>query len=216
MRQLIIGLAAVVVLVGVGSAEGESFDLAPPPETYAGQTYVGGWVGGPVGGHRGFILEDVAAFALNSVGIEMNLSGVTTLTANLYDIIGTDTVGALLATYTEPNVQDTDRGFYDVPLTYGFAGDSSRYLIDITWDAEPSEAVFYDFEGVGDFGLQIDPHYTRGPVKVIDGKGGVGSTVGSENFIIAHFRMDAIPEPSTLALLCMAAFGLLMHIRRKR
>ncbi len=62
--------------------------------------------------------------------------------------------------------------------------------------------------------MPIDPPYVVGPVRVIDGKG--PSALGDDNFVISHFRIGVVPEPSALALLAMGFVVVLPGARRSR
>jgi hypothetical protein len=178
-------------------APAQLFDLAPPPETYAGRKFQGGFTNGP-GDRRSFFFEDVLPFQLTSVGIDLNPNGTTMFTASLYSVVGIDSPGDLLIS-NSVQLPDLDRGFYSIPITRAFAGTSTRYLLDIQWSVKPQEARFYSFEGLGDGAEPISPPYIVGPVRVIDGRG--GGPLNEKNFVIAHFRIDIVPEPACAVLL---------------
>jgi hypothetical protein len=149
-------LQAAALCLGVLSASASAgvIDLAPPPATYAGQEFNGQWRSA-VGSRRSFIFEDVSPFQLTSVGIEVNPGGTTTFTASLHTILGADTPGVELASQSIA-VADVGRGFYDVPLSHTFSGAGNRFLLDVLFTgATIQEAVFYDFEGFGDFTMPI-------------------------------------------------------------
>jgi len=207
--------AATALCLGILSASASAgvIDFAPPPATYAGQEFNGQWRGS-VGDRRSFIFEDVSPFQLTSVGIEVNPGGPTTFTASLYAILGAETPGGQLASQSIA-LADVGRGFYEIPLSHAFSGAGNRFLLDVLFTgAALQEAIFYDFEGFGDFSMPIDPPYVVGPVRVIDGKG--PSLLGEDNFVISHFRIGVVPEPSALALLAMSFVGLLPGMRRRR
>ena len=192
-------------------------DLEPPASTYQGQSYTGQWSGG-VGFDRGFFFNEVSPFTLNTIGIELNLSGRQTLLASLYSVSGTDTVGSLLAS-NSISFEDIGRAWFDIPLSYSFDGSGDRFFAIIDFGGvQPGEARFWDFEGRGDGGQPIDSPYIVGPVSVFDGTYGLGGS----NYVLAHFRMDVdqgqgpvIPEPATMLLLGSGLIGLAGYARRK-
>jgi hypothetical protein len=207
--------AAAILCLGFLSAPASAavIDLAPPPALYAGQEFMGQWYVATVGNRRSFIFEDVSPFQLSSVSIEINPTGTTTFTASLHSMIGTETPGVQLASQSVV-LGDANRGFYEVPLSYTFAGAGNRYLLDVLFDGQgPNEATYYDFEGFGDYTRPVDPPYVVGPVRIIDGKGPY--TLGEDNFLISHFRLEVVPEPSALALLAFSVVGLLPRLRSK-
>jgi len=203
--------ALLCLLFTASSATAVTFDLAPPPATYVSQQYAGGWYGA-VGPRRSFIFEDVSPFQLASVDIEINPIQTTTFTASLYAVIGVDTPGSQLAS-NSVILSDLGRGFYNTPLSYSFPGTGSRYLLDIFWNTDPEEAVFYQFEGLGDGSEPIDPPYVQGPVRIIDGKGPFD--LGEDNYIISHFRITVVPEPASSGLLVLGLMGLLSGAKRR-
>ena len=216
MRTPLMALdACLLMTIGASTAGADPISLAPPPSTYVDQFYQGQWEGGP-GISRELVFEDVAAFQLNSFGMEFNPSETTTtVTARLYEFTGTSTVGALLAS-SSVTVSDFGRGFYDVPLSYLLPGTGTRYMLSMGWNVFPHEATFFDFEGFGDFSLPQDPSYTAGPFRVLDGKAGGGT----DNFVLNNFRADVsepIPEPTSLSLLALglAGFGVTRWRQRK-
>src|SRR5918993_4689838 len=131
MRTPLMALdACLLMTIGASTAGADPISLAPPPSTYVDQFYQGQWEGGP-GISRELVFEDVAAFQLNSFGMEFNPSETTTtVTARLYEFTGTSTVGALLAS-SSVTVSDFGRGFYDVPLSYLLPGTGTRYMLSM-------------------------------------------------------------------------------------
>ena len=206
-------LALLFLFVSAVPASAQLIDLAPPPATYVGQEYPGNYAGG-VGDRRSFFFEDVLPFQLTSVEIELNPTGTTLFTASLYSVVGISSPGSLL-TSNSLQLPDSNRGFYSIPLARSFAGNNTRYLLDIQWNVPPEEARFYSFEGFGDVGGPegIDPPYLAGPVRVIDGRN--GGSLGEPNYIIAHFRIGTVPEPASAGLLVLGLSCLLATTRRK-
>ena len=182
-------------------------DLAPSMGSY--------WSTGAGPSSRGIIFNVTDDFSLNSVGIELNLSGTRTLTASLYAITGAATVGALLASNSS-QFADVGRSWFDLPLSYSFAGNGDRYLLEISFGGvAPQEAVFYNFQG---YPIGTNPPYTVGLISILDGT----MIKNPTNSVLAHFRMDTgtppisensqnpspVPEPSTILLLCSGMIGL--------
>jgi len=205
-------LAMLIAMVSAIPASAQLYDLAPPPATYIGQEYPAIFAGGP-GERRSFFFEDVLPFQLTSVEIELNPNGTTLFTASLYSVVGTATPGGLLVT-NSAQLADLNRGFYSIPLSRSFAGTSTRYLLDVQWNVSPEEARFYSFEGLGDFGGPegVDPPYVVGPVRVIDGRD--GGSLGEENYVIAHFQIGTIPEPTSIGLLGLGITCIVATFRR--
>jgi len=217
-RLMIAPLAVAVWATGVGrpAQAGTSIDLEPPASSHSG-SLPGAWLSG-TGASRSFIFEDTVAFDLSCVGIQFNPSTttttMTTLTAKLYSVSG-DTFGAAIASDSTV-IDDLGRGFYDVPLFYSFAGDSSRYALELSWDQRPEEAIYYDFEGFGDGSASNDPPYEAGPFRVLDGRSGDPGE-GLDNFLLAHFRaeVDVVPTPAA-ALAAVPPLAALAMRRRRR
>ena len=203
-------LAMLSLAFAAVSASAQVVDLAPPPETYLGQQFPGDWAGG-TGSGRSFIFEDVSPFQLSSVDIEVNPSATTLFTASLYTITGTKTLGSLLAT-NSTSLSDVGRAFYNIPLSRSFVGGNNRFLIDIHWNSDPTEARFYSFDGQGDGQEGIDLPYVRGPVRIIDGKS--GSPAGEDNYVISHFRLGIVPEPASAGLFTLGSIALFATARR--
>jgi PEP-CTERM motif len=204
-------LVLLYLALATVSASAEIIDLAPPPETYLGQEWPGVWEDGAgAGSGRSFIFEDVASFRLASVGIEINASPTMVATASLYSVTGEKTLGTLLAT-NSTLLSDVGRAFYDIPLSYLFAGTNNRFALDIQWNAHPDEVRYYSFDGQDGGPDGIDPYYVRGPVRVIDGK----ADHFENNYIIAHFRFGTVPEPASAGLLMLGSIALVATTRRR-
>lgn len=185
------------------------------------------WSTGP-GTSRGVIFNVTDDFSLNSVGIELNLSGTQNLTASLYAITGVATVGSLLASNSS-QFADSGRSWFDIPLSYAFDGNGNRYLLEISFGVAAQEALFYDFNGYPAYSPTANPPYPVGPISIFDGT----LIKRPGNSVLAHFRMDigtpppltipeditpatyanpqnstSVPEPSTILLLCSGMIGL--------
>jgi len=139
------------------------------------------WLTG-TGTSRGIIFNVNDDFSLNSVGIELNLSGTQNLTASLYAISGIATVGAQLASNSS-QFTDIGRSWFNIPLSYDFDGIGNRYLLEISFGVAAQEAVFYNFQG---YPSGPNPPYTVGPVSIFDGTLTRAPRIGN----LAHFRMD--------------------------
>jgi len=228
MKKITFRCFFVFLMVAIPSmAFADLIDLAPSMGSQ--------WVAG-TGTSRGIIFNANDDFSLNSVGIELNLSGTQNLTASLYAISGIATKGAQLASNSS-QFTDIGRSWFDIPLSYDFEGIGNRYLLEISFGVAAQEAVFYNFQG---YPSGPNPPYTVGPVSVFDGTLIWAPRIGN----LAHFRMDigtpppiittpdppigilinpepsappppanpqnstSVPEPSTILLLCSGMIGL--------
>lgn len=187
------------------STQAAMVDLQPPPSAYEGQTNDGSWRS-PAGPGRSVYIDATDDFDLESAGVEVNVDAPQTLTASLYVVFE----GAVGGRYTTSSieVEGAGRGWYDIPLDFTLTGGNS-YLLEIVWE-QAQEVTLYDFEGRGDFRSDIDPGYAVDSIAVIDG----GSTMGTPNTLLAHFRLNAvdIPEPAS-AIMLILGLGILQRSR---
>ena len=218
MKKITFRCFFVLLMVALPSmALADLIDLAPSMGSQ--------WLAG-TGASRGIIFNANDDFSLNSVGIELNLSGTQTLTASLYAITGIATVGAQLAS-SSSQFADINRSWFDIPLSYAFDGNGNRYLLEISFGGAAQEALFYGFQGYPSG--TTNPPYTVGPISIFDGTLVKLARIGN----LAHFHMDigtpppltileditpatsanpqnstSVPEPSTILLLCSGMIGL--------
>ena len=180
MKKITFRCFFVFLMVALPSmAFADLIDLAPSMGSQ--------WSAG-TGASRGIIFNANDDFSLNSVGIELNLSGTQTLTASLYAISGIATVGAQLASNSS-QFADIGRSWFDIPLSYAFDGNGNRYLLEISFGGVAQEAVFYGFQGYPSG--TTNPPYTVGPISIFDGTLVKLPRIGN----LAHFRMDIGTPP---------------------
>ena len=201
MRAALISATALAAMTI--STQAAIIDLEPPASTYEGQANDGSWRS-PAGPGRSVYIDAAEDFDLNSAGIEVNVDQPQTLTASLY-VVFEGAVGGRFTTGSI-DVEGVGRGWYDVPLDFTLTGGAS-YLIEIVWE-QAQEITLYDFEGRGDFRSTTDPGYEVDPIAVVDG----GSVMGAPNTLLAHFRLNATPEPSS-AILLLLGLGVLQRSR---
>jgi len=105
-----------------------------------------------------------------------------------------------------------------VPMYMSRIDGSDYYPMDLP--SVPVVAAAHGTAGVGpvDFGAPI-PSIEEPTMDVLDTiEIEINASVSGYDraFIVATFVVEPIPEPSTLALLSMGVFGLLLHARRRR
>ena len=203
MRAALISATALAAMTI--STQAAIIDLEPPASTYEGQANDGSWRS-PTGPGRSVYIDATDEFDLESAGVEVNVDEPQTLTANLY-VVFEGAVGGRFTTGSI-DVEGAGRGWYDIPLDFTLSGGSS-YLLEVVWE-QAQEVTLYDFEGRGDFRSTTDPGYEVDSIAVVDG----GSTMGTPNTLLAHFRLNAmtVPEPSS-AIMLLLGLGILQQSR---
>jgi hypothetical protein len=193
-----------LLFVGVSilpqAAHATPITLTPP----ASSLFIGS--GGGLGDNRGAYVTATANFDVTHIGIALSLfpSADTTLIANVYAASGFAR-GALLSSATA-SIQGTGTaiGFYDVPISFGFAS-GVDYDISISFpnwhfpQGDPAIDLvrYYEFEPF--FGAV--PFNVAGLVTVRDGE---ASGCAQCNGLLPHLQLtvaEPVPEPTAWTLL---------------
>ena len=223
MKRLILGLAAVVALVGVGRAEGEVLTVNPESDAWGEDTPIDGVFD---------MLQDTIKLATGGgiaedyehrLALEFDASEIPS-----ESIIKSATLGLTAGAFGGPGVTPE----WDFVL-HGFVGDGTVELSDLTVSNPILPPITFDGETPTDLRADVTA-FTQLLVDENNDHAGfmlAASSLPEIAFVITFFGnesltpedrptltidYEAIPEPSTLALLAMGAFGLLAYGWRRR
>lgn len=202
-------IAALAILLGLPKiANGALIDLGHPTASLILASNVGT-------SDRSVAFDALSTFTVGSTGIRFDplTGGASSITVDIRLVTPTGGVGTRGASLASSVVSITDSGlaFYDIPISFTFFA-GNRYDIGFSsnapegWGTGINNMEFYNFN------YPSSAYTVDGLVSVVDG--GHGDS-GYGNSVMPHIRLNTlVPEPSSAAILLLAAGGLLY--RRKR
>jgi hypothetical protein len=175
--------------------------------------------------NNGVVFEVNESFVLSSLGFRFDpvIPNPFTIQAQLYEILpGTVTRGQLLV--SGPGIAFADRhtieppvsllDWYDLPIAANLTA-GSRYELTLNSLVVPPGSAVEFFGFFPDYFSVLvggnDPTFDVGPITVLAQVRNGEPALGFQ-----HFRLNAVPEPSSLILTALGAAGLGLSRRRRK